>query len=102
MTAIDEVWNSTIEYAHPRIKYALGGGKTWYLVIKDNSTVYELINSEGMIYAIVASKCIDMGNYYEIDQDYLHITSCSGNLKSYSTLQEWAYNFLLPVFKTLS
>ena len=82
---MEELWEKG-GFESPNVSYAVNSqnGDT-YLVIEDNSTIYRLINKEGLIYVIAGfrlkkTRSKDFLNgtpFYNIKDPVLHIVLCS-------------------------
>lgn len=82
---MDEIWKEA-GFDAPKVSYAVNpnNGDT-FLVIEDNSTIYRLVNSSGIIYVIAKFRCkkvtdpdfMDGTPYYNIEDPIMHVVLCS-------------------------
>ena len=88
----------------PKVLYAVNPntGET-YLVIEDDSTIYKIISSDGIIYMIAAFRCsqssdpnfLNGTSFYTIDDPILHVVMCS---KIESDKDRYAHEYLIKKY----
>lgn len=83
----------------PKILFAFDNAKERYIVLKDNSTIFRIMNSKGKVYMVANFRCRIEGNgtYYVCD-DPLHIVSCRGYTNE---LDKYANSVILKYVKSL-
>jgi len=101
MDPIRQLWsqgNFRALFTPPKILYAFNENDERFIVIKDDGTVYRLMNSRGQVFMVAHFRCeIDKNGQFYRCKGLMHIVSCT---KHSSDVDQYANDVIVPsVFK---